>query len=124
MSIYLLFAIGFKGGVGVVPTVLMQSFSGHFLLRPFCHLAGHFWPALLGALPSLPDKAAVAAHYGSISIVTFVAASWFRKQGLIAEGYMVAAAAVMEAPAFRLPYGLSRDPVSGLATPASIAKSC
>ncbi|MGP1356440.1 sodium-dependent bicarbonate transport family permease, partial [Roseicyclus sp.] len=42
----------------------------------------------------------VAGHYGSISIVTFVAASSVATSaGLSPEGYMVAVAAVMEAPA-------------------------
>jgi hypothetical protein len=46
------------------------------------------------------DAAAVAGHYGSISIVTFVAAtSVIGSAGLTSEGYMVAVAAVMEAPA-------------------------
>jgi uncharacterized protein len=46
------------------------------------------------------DAAAVAAHYGSISIVTFVTAtSVLQSQGIAAEGYMVAVAAAMEAPA-------------------------
>jgi hypothetical protein len=46
------------------------------------------------------DAAAVAAHYGSISIVTFVAGtSVLESQGIGAEGYMVAVAAAMEAPA-------------------------
>jgi len=46
------------------------------------------------------DAAAVAAHYGSISIVTFVAGtSMLEGAGLPSEGYMVAVAAAMEAPA-------------------------
>ena len=46
------------------------------------------------------DAAAVAAHYGSISIVTFVAAtSVLEGRAIAAEGYMVAVAAAMEAPA-------------------------
>jgi hypothetical protein len=46
------------------------------------------------------NRAAVAAHYGSISIVTFVAAtSVLEARGIPAEGYMVAVAAAMEAPA-------------------------
>jgi hypothetical protein len=49
---------------------------------------------------SVVDSAAVAAHYGSISIVTFVAASSvLTAAGIEAEGYMVAVAAIMEAPA-------------------------
>jgi hypothetical protein len=49
---------------------------------------------------SATDRAAVAAHYGSISIVTFVAASSvLAGRGIPAEGFMVAVAAAMEAPA-------------------------
>ncbi len=46
------------------------------------------------------DAAAVAAHYGSISIVTFLTASQvLTDRGDSAEGYLVAIAAAMEAPA-------------------------
>jgi hypothetical protein len=57
---------------------------------------------LLGLMTRLPvtDRAAVAAHYGSISIVTFVTATAvLAERGIAAEGYMVAVAAAMEAPA-------------------------
>ena len=57
---------------------------------------------ILSVVSKLPrvDAAAVAAHYGSISIVTFVAAtSALEGAGLPFEDYMVAVAAVMEAPA-------------------------
>ncbi|MDA8585073.1 sodium-dependent bicarbonate transport family permease [Rhodobacteraceae bacterium] len=103
MSIYLLFAIGFKGGVGVAAHGLDAKLVGTMVaalalsfLLPFIAFA------LLGGLTKLStvDKAAVAAHYGSISIVTFVAAtSVLESRGIMSEGYMVAAAAVMEAPA-------------------------
>ena len=103
MSIYLLFAIGFKGGVAVADhgadaTLLLSLGAGVVLsfLLPFLAFA------LLGVLTRLSavDRAAVAAHYGSISIVTFVAASSvLTAQGIVAEGYMVAVAAAMEAPA-------------------------
>jgi uncharacterized protein len=103
MSLYLLFAIGFKGGVAV---------SGHGLDASLgaALVAGI---ALSAALPlvafgllrvltslSVTDRAAVAAHYGSISIVTFVTAtSVLADRGIASEGYMVAVAAAMEAPA-------------------------
>jgi hypothetical protein len=103
MSIYLLFAIGFKGGAGVathgVDATLIATLVAALILSfalPFIAFA------LLGAMTRLGtlDRAAVAAHYGSISIVTFVAAtSVLESQGIFSEGYMVAAAAVMEAPA-------------------------
>ncbi|MEM6384671.1 MAG: sodium-dependent bicarbonate transport family permease [Pseudomonadota bacterium] len=103
MSIYLLFAIGFKGGAGVaahgVDTTLVLTLIIAGVLSFALPFIGF---ALLGVMSkfSTIDRAAVAAHYGSISIVTFVAAtSVLEAQGIAAEGYMVAAAAVMEAPA-------------------------
>ena len=103
LSIYLLFAIGFKGGAGVaehgIDLGLVATLGAAIVLSfglPFIAYA------LLGALTrfNTVEKAAVAAHYGSISIVTFVAAtSVLEGRGLAYEGYMVAAAAAMEAPA-------------------------
>jgi hypothetical protein len=58
--------------------------------------------ALLRVMSGLDvtNAAAVAAHYGSISIVTFVAGtSVLDSAGLAGEGFMVAVAAAMEAPA-------------------------
>jgi len=103
MSIYLLFAIGFKGGAsvaahGIDATLILSVVAGLILSfgLPFLSFA------LLQVMTGLSriDAAAVAAHYGSISIVTFVAAtSVLEGQMLDPEGYMVAVAAVMEAPA-------------------------
>jgi len=46
------------------------------------------------------DAAATAGHYGSISIVTFVAATQaLSLAGIVTSGYMVAMAALMEVPA-------------------------
>ncbi len=103
LSIYLLFAIGFKGGASVaghgIDATLGLSLLAGLLLSFALPFAAY---ALLRALTALSpiDAAATAAHYGSISIVTFVAAtSVLASQGIAAEGYMVAVAAVMEAPA-------------------------
>ncbi|KXJ55588.1 MAG: sodium-dependent bicarbonate transport family permease [Thalassospira sp. Nap_22] len=103
ISLYLLFAIGFKGGVavsnnGIDLTLGMTLMAGVILsfVLPFIAFA------LLRAISQLSrtDAAAVAGHYGSISIVTFVAAtSVLQSSGIAAEGYMVAVAAAMEAPA-------------------------
>ena len=103
MSIYLLFAIGFKGGASVASYGLDARLG-------FSLLAGVILSALLPLIAfallnvmtgmSRLDAAAVAAHYGSISIVTFVAAtSVLEGRGIPSEGYMVAVAAAMEAPA-------------------------
>ena len=103
LSIYLLFAIGFKGGVsvadhGVDTTLVLSLIAGAVLSFALPMIAF----ALLRTMSrlSVTDAAAVAGHYGSISIVTFVAAtSVATSAGLSPEGYMVAVAAVMEAPA-------------------------
>ncbi|GAB5508440.1 MAG: sodium-dependent bicarbonate transport family permease [Rhizobiaceae bacterium] len=103
LSIYLLFAIGFKGGVAVAAhgmdaqllAALLAGVAISFLLPLVAF-------PLLQKLTRLPavDIAAVAGHYGSISIVTFLAASsLLTANGMEGEGYMVAVAAVMEAPA-------------------------
>ncbi|GAA0786063.1 sodium-dependent bicarbonate transport family permease [Roseibium denhamense] len=103
LSIYLLFAIGFKGGVsvashGVDSTLLLSLVAGTVLsfAIPFAAFGLLRVMTQLGTI----DAAAVAGHYGSISIVTFVAAtSVLQSQGIASEGYMVAVAAAMEAPA-------------------------
>ena len=103
MSLYLLFAIGFKGGVagaghGVDGHLLSAMLGGVALsfLLPFVA----FGLLRLTTGMSALDAAAVAAHYGSISIVTFVTAtSVLSSQGIEYEGFMVAVAAAMEAPA-------------------------
>ncbi len=103
LSLYLLFAIGFKGGASVaahgIDGRLMAAVGAGLVLSfglPFIAFA------LLRVMTNLGriDAAAVAAHYGSVSIVTFVAAtSVLESRAIAAEGYMVAVAAAMEAPA-------------------------
>ncbi|MGD1925688.1 MAG: sodium-dependent bicarbonate transport family permease [Paracoccaceae bacterium] len=103
LSIYLLFAIGFKGGVSVAShglgiDIVTALVAGVVLSAAIPFVA----MALLRVMTALnrTDAAAVAGHYGSISIVTFVAGtSVLESQGIVSEGYMVAVAAAMEAPA-------------------------
>jgi hypothetical protein len=103
LSIYLLFAIGFKGGASVanhgVDATLVLSLVAGIILSFVLPLVAFGLLRVMSRL-SVTDAAAVAGHYGSISIVTFVAAtSVAESAGLSPEGYMVAVAAVMEAPA-------------------------
>jgi uncharacterized protein len=103
LSLYLLLAIGFKGGVAVashgLDAKLISTLAAGIVLSaaiPFLAFA------LLRIVTNLPrvDAVAVAAHYGSISIVTFAAAtSVLVTAGIDYEGYLVAVAAVMETPA-------------------------
>lgn len=103
LSIYLLFAIGFKGGAGVAAHGVDATLVATLVAAAVLSFAVPFIAfVLLGLMTKLTllDRAAVAAHYGSISIVTFVAAtSVLESEGIASEGYLVAAAAVMEAPA-------------------------
>lgn len=103
LSIYLLFAIGVKGGASVAhhgldARLVMTLLAGLTLSAALPLIAF----ALLRAMTKLSvlDAAAAAGHYGSISIVTFVAGTTvLASQGIPSEGYMVAVAAAMEAPA-------------------------
>ncbi|WP_208349378.1 sodium-dependent bicarbonate transport family permease [Pseudaestuariivita rosea] len=103
LSIYLLFAIGFKGGVSVadhgIDGTLALSLIAGLILSGALPLLAFFLLKILTKLDTT-NAAAVAGHYGSISIVTFVAGtSVLQNAGISSEGYMVAVAAVMEAPA-------------------------
>jgi len=100
-SLYLLLAIGFKGG-----TELHESGLGGQVLGTLAAAVGMaifvpLWTyAILRRRLDSANAAAVAATYGSISAVTFIAATAFLAQlGLPSSGYMVAAMALMESPA-------------------------
>ncbi|GGH21391.1 sodium-dependent bicarbonate transport family permease [Alsobacter metallidurans] len=103
LAIYLMMAIGLKGGVevsrqGLQPQLIWTVLAGAALsfLIPALAYGVLRLISRLGAV----DAAAVAAHYGSISAVTFAAAlDALSRAGLGSEGYMVAVAAVMETPA-------------------------
>ncbi|MDP1555084.1 MAG: sodium-dependent bicarbonate transport family permease [Hyphomonas sp.] len=103
LAIYLMMSIGLKGGVEMsksqlswdIALVMASGIALSFLLPVIAF-------ALLRVTTRLDrtDAAAAAAHYGSISIVTFVAASQaVTASGLVASGYLVAVAALMEVPA-------------------------
>lgn len=104
LSLYLMMAIGLKGGVAIANT---QDLNGEVIAAVVAGLAiGFLQPFLAYALLRITSKidsttaAAVAAHYGSISMVTFVTATTFLKAHDAAyAGYIVAILALMEAPA-------------------------
>ncbi len=103
MSIYLLLAIGFKGGAAVaqsgVDMQLLAALGAGGVLSFVLPFAAYGLLRVMTQLDAM-NAAAVAGHYGSISIVTFVTGiSLLEAQGLEPEGYLVAVAAVMEVPA-------------------------
>lgn len=104
LSIYLMMAIGFKGGVAIAETaeidsqIIMTIVAGLItgFLQPFI---GYILLKYTTKLDSA-TAAAIAAHYGSISMVTFVTAVGFLDINEVAyAGYIVAVLALMEAPA-------------------------
>lgn len=103
LAIYLMMAIGLKGGVAMSTTALSGQvfavFGAATLLSFGAPLIAYAALRLTSGL-SKTDAAATAGHYGSISIVTFVAAiDALRIAGIPSEGYLVAVAAIMETPA-------------------------
>lgn len=101
ISLYLLFAIGFKGGQelshGGLTTEILLSLVLGVVIASLIPLYTFF---VLKRKMSVSDAAAVAATYGSVSAVTFVAAtSFLEAQSVPFGGHMVAVMALMESPA-------------------------
>ena len=103
LALYLMMAIGFKGGVSlrteeVGLEMLTATLTGMALGAGLPLIAY----ALLRLLTSVGgiDAAAIAAHYGSVSVVTFLTATAFLDtNGIPWEGFLVAILALMESPA-------------------------
>ena len=101
LSLYLLMALGLKGGFALSASGLTQevaiSLGAAIALAVVIPLVGY---ALLKRFLSGFDAAAIAATYGSVSAVTFVTAVQFLEHQHIAfGGHMSAAMALMESPA-------------------------
>lgn len=102
LTIYLLIAIGLKGGFElasrevidlIVPTLVIVVASAATPLLAYQVLLR------LGRLPH-PDAASISAHYGSVSVVTFaVGTSHLGRQGLDYDGYMSVFLVFLEFPA-------------------------
>jgi uncharacterized protein len=103
LSLYLLLAIGFKGGTaahsaGISGEIIAALIVGFILSAAMPLIIYPIFKKLAG-LDGV-TAAATAAHYGSISIVTFVAASDFATRANVdVSGHMIAVAVVMESPA-------------------------
>ena len=102
LTLYLLTAIGFKGGVALAEAGLAKVWLPTLgavalgLLIP-----AWTYPLLrFGGRLSAVDSAAIAAHYGSVSAVTFLAATNYLKSiNVPFENYATSFLAVMESPA-------------------------
>jgi uncharacterized protein len=102
LTVYLLTALGFKGGVAIheagIVRVILPTLAAMLLgaliplwTYPVLRFGGKLRPV---------DAAAIAAHYGSVSAVTFITATNYLK-GISEpyENYATAFLAVMESPA-------------------------
>jgi hypothetical protein len=112
IALYLMMAIGFKGGVQVAVSGVDLRMAGAILggiaLSVIIPVIAFFILRLTSSLSAI-DAAATAAHYGSISIVTFIAGTQaLQAMKLAYEGYLVAVAASMEAPAIVVALLLAR----------------
>ncbi len=101
ISLYLLFSIGFKGGQELAhsgfTTEIIYSLLFGLAIASIIPLYTFF---ILKRKMSISDAGAVAAAYGSVSAVTFIAAvSFLEAQKIIFGGHMVAVMAMMESPA-------------------------
>ncbi|MFN5348776.1 MAG: sodium-dependent bicarbonate transport family permease [Polaromonas sp.] len=111
LSIYLLLAIGLKGGV----ELSKQSLDAVVPQMLFCLVLGLLIPLLL--YPMLRrliglngfDAASVAAHYGSVSVVTFaVASAYLTHRNIPFESHAALWVALLEAPGIVMGIALAR----------------
>lgn len=104
ISLYLLFAIGFKGGQELAHSQFEMGILWAILfgMATACIIPLYTF-FILKKRMGVENAGAIAAAYGSVSAVTFVtAASFLEMQSLDFSGHMVAIMALMEAPAIIL----------------------
>jgi hypothetical protein len=101
ISLYLLFAIGFKGGQELSQEVFTMEIGWSMLFGVFISLMIPIYTFfILKRRLNVFDAGAIASAYGSVSAVTFVTAvSYLESQQLSLHGHMVAIMALMESPA-------------------------
>ncbi|RNC79986.1 MAG: sodium-dependent bicarbonate transport family permease [Balneola sp.] len=101
ISIYLLLAIGLKGGVELSKTPFSEFVwpaAATLALGVLTPLIAYVVLRYLGKM-DLINASAVAAHYGSVSAVTFIASvAYMEAQGLTPEGFMPTLVAILEVP--------------------------
>ena len=101
ISLYLLFAIGFKGGQELSHEVFTMEIGWSMLFGvSISSMIPLYCFFILKRKLNVYDAGAIAAAYGSVSAVTFVTAvSYLEYQQLSHHGHMVAIMALMESPA-------------------------
>lgn len=110
LSMYLLFAIGFNGGIELHHAGITQAslipLAAALLLAALVPLYVFF---ALRKKFTVHNAAGIAASYGSVGAVTFItAANMLDVESVPFGGYMIAALALMEAPAIIISISLAR----------------
>lgn len=101
ISLYLLFAIGFKGGQELSHEEFTSEIIWSMLFGiGISAIIPYYTFFILKRKLNVFDAGAIAAAYGSVSAVTFVTAvSYLEAHQLTLHGHMVAIMAIMESPA-------------------------
>lgn len=102
VTAFLLFSIGLKGGEAILKNVDNELYTLIFLMGAWGFIQPILCFAILRRLTKIETKTliAISACFGSISVMTFVAATTFLdKLGVNYEGFVIAALAIMELPA-------------------------
>ena len=111
LSIFLLLAIGLKGGVELARYPLLDvALPALIVVAAGALIPLAAFPVLrrIGKL-SRADAGSIAAHYGSVSVVTFaVASTYLVRLGEVSEGYMVVFLVLLEFPALVIGVLLAR----------------
>jgi hypothetical protein len=121
LSIYLLFALGIKGGLELRHAELREILwpaTVTILLGCLTPVTAYLGMRYVGRF-SIADSAGVAAHYGSVSAVTFIAAQQFCGQlGLKLEGYLPTLLTLLESPGIHIALA-----IGAIGTATSTARS-
>ncbi|HXG00281.1 MAG TPA: sodium-dependent bicarbonate transport family permease, partial [Bacteroidota bacterium] len=111
LSIYLLLAIGLKGGVElseVHPGSVLLPSAASIILGIVIPVIAYVILRRIGKL-SRPDSAAIAAHYGSVSAVTFaVVLSFLTQLGVTYEQFVTVLLVLLEMPAIAVGIFIAR----------------
>lgn len=111
LSVFLLIALGLKGGQGLAQQALAPLAPQLLVVIALGVLQTLIGFGLLSTIGRLgrADAASMAAHYGSVSVATFaVGVNWLTSRGIEFESQMAIFLAVMEIPAIMVGIVLAR----------------
>ncbi len=123
LSIYLLLALGLKGGhelASVGWQAIAKPAVATLILGCITPVTAYFALRRLGKF-TVSDSAGIAAHYGSVSAVTFIAAQQFTTaMGATPESFMPTLLALLESPGIHIALGLGV--LAGVAKTVTVTK--